>query len=232
MKIALVGSCPSSRLLAPFNDPEWQIWACSPLDVGIFPRVTAWFEVHGDWDWPEVPEENPHYLPWLRAQKFTVYAQRTDLIPNALKFPARELVEEFGPYWFTSSLAWMFAFAIKQGATEIGVFGADMTTRNEYLHQRPAMQRWMEFASGRGIKVFVPEESDLMQPPELYGYSCMSPMGRKIAIRKAELKHRITSGEHKLKQLEYDLQHLRGALDNNDYMSTAWIGGLNNLVDE
>ena len=30
LKIALVGTAPSSRMLAPYNDPSWKIWGCSP----------------------------------------------------------------------------------------------------------------------------------------------------------------------------------------------------------
>jgi len=203
------------------------------LDQGIFPRVDAWFELHGDWDWPELgmQQDNPHYLPWLRAQKFTVWAHRTDLIHNARPFPAKQLVEKYGPYWFTSTAAWMFAFALDQGATEVGLFGIDMTARSEYLSQRPAMQRWMEIAHGSGVKVYIPNESDLMQPPELYGYSCLTPMGRKLALRNAELRHRINKNEAQIKSLQTETMLLKGGLDTVDYMSTVWNGGINSIVD-
>src|SRR5215467_9147402 len=29
-KVAIIGMAPSSRMLAPFNDPTWDIWVCSP----------------------------------------------------------------------------------------------------------------------------------------------------------------------------------------------------------
>jgi hypothetical protein len=29
-KIAVMGSAPSSVALAPFGDPSWEIWGCSP----------------------------------------------------------------------------------------------------------------------------------------------------------------------------------------------------------
>src|SRR5215467_5742575 len=29
-KVAIIGTAPSSRMLAPFNDPTWDIWVCSP----------------------------------------------------------------------------------------------------------------------------------------------------------------------------------------------------------
>src|SRR5882672_892663 len=53
LKVALIGTAPSSRMLSPFNDPSWKIWACSPGNMGIMPRVDAWFEIHGNLHWPE-----------------------------------------------------------------------------------------------------------------------------------------------------------------------------------
>src|SRR3954468_23311721 len=42
-KVAILGTAPSSRMLAPFNDPEWQIWSCSPGNMGCIPRFDRWF---------------------------------------------------------------------------------------------------------------------------------------------------------------------------------------------
>ena len=39
LKVALIGTAPSSRMLAPFNDPSWTIWACSPGNQNILPRA-------------------------------------------------------------------------------------------------------------------------------------------------------------------------------------------------
>jgi hypothetical protein len=30
MNVILLGTAPSSMRLAPFGNPEWEIWACSP----------------------------------------------------------------------------------------------------------------------------------------------------------------------------------------------------------
>jgi len=46
LKIALVGSAPSSVLLAPYGDPSWEIWGCSPGVYYQAPRTEAWFELH------------------------------------------------------------------------------------------------------------------------------------------------------------------------------------------
>lgn len=224
MKIALVGSCPSSRLLAPFDDSEWQIWGCSPDNAGVLPRISAWFDLHGDFGWANSPKWEANYLAWMRAQSLPVYVQRIDLIPNGIEFPAKQLVDQFGPYWFTSSLSWMMAYALTQEATEIGIYGADMSTKNEYLHQKPAIHYWMEVAAHRGVPVYVPPESDLLQPPPLYGYSIMTPMGMKFEIRDRELGGRIVGLESQMEQLKYELSHLRGARDNNDYGRLVWTG--------
>ena len=46
MKVAIIGTSPSSRMLAPFADESWQIWVCSQGNVGKLPRVSKWFEIH------------------------------------------------------------------------------------------------------------------------------------------------------------------------------------------
>src|SRR3981189_2150960 len=53
LKVALIGTAPSSRMLAPYNDPSWKIWACSPGNMNVLPRVDVWFELHSDLLWPE-----------------------------------------------------------------------------------------------------------------------------------------------------------------------------------
>lgn len=47
-KIAVMGSHPETKMLAPFDDPDWKIWACSPhnFEKERLPRVDEWFEVH------------------------------------------------------------------------------------------------------------------------------------------------------------------------------------------
>ena len=46
--IAILGSHPATVQLAPFADPGWRIYSCSPHNVEkrTLPRVDQWFEVH------------------------------------------------------------------------------------------------------------------------------------------------------------------------------------------
>lgn len=224
LKIALVGTAPSSRDLAPYNDPSWTIWACSPGNMGILPRVNAWFEVHSNLLWPEFASYGAPYVEWLKKQTFPIYMQDQSLVPNATPLPIRELTAEFGKYFFTSSFAYMIAMAIKAGATDIALFGIDMASKDEYILQRPGGHYFMQEASKRGIRVVIPYESDLAQPPALYGYSDSTPFGRKIYVRKKELADRVASMKAEKARLEHSITYLEGAVEDADYFASIWQG--------
>jgi hypothetical protein len=149
MKIALVGSAPSSVRLAPFRDPSWTVWACSP---GTYPIVemegaAAFFELHR-WEPPvigrpdqQVPWFSPEYCAWLAKFKGPVYT--TEVIPdikNSTRLPREMLIEKYGPYFWSSSLAWMLALALEQpGIQEIGLWGVDMSAVEEYRYHARAV---------------------------------------------------------------------------------------------
>jgi len=224
LKIALVGTAPSSRLLAPFNDPSWTIWACSPGNMNMLPRVDAWFEVHSNLLWPEHESYGKPYIEWLKQQKIPVYMQDQAQVPNATIFPWQELVKEFGDDFFTSSFAWMMAFAMTQGAKEIALYGIDMASRDEYILQRPGFFFFRHEARRRGITVSAPNESDIMQSPPLYAISDSTPFGRKILAREKELKDRIAGMVSQRDQLNNNITYLQGALEDIDYFKSIWSG--------
>jgi len=224
LKIALVGTAPSSRMLAPFNDPTWKIWVCSPGNQGIIPRADAWFELHGNLLWPENAHYGAPYIEWLKNLKIPVYMQDQKYVPNAIVFPKDEMVREFGRDFFTSSFAWMMALAIYQGASEIALYGIDMASRDEYILQRPGFYFFKHIAEQRGIKVSAPHESDIMQPPGLYGFSEVTPFGRKVLAREKELKDRINAMRQQREQLNHSITYLEGAVEDLDYIKSIWLG--------
>ena len=224
LKVALIGTAPSSRMLAPFNDPSWQIWACSPGNQNTLPRVDVWFELHGNLHWPENASYGLPYIEWLKTLKIPVYMQNQDYVPNAVVFPMDDMVKEFGRDFFTSSFAWMMALAISKGAKEIALFGIDMASRDEYILQRPGFYYFKYRAEQLGIKVWAPNESDIMQPPGLYGFSDVTPFGRKILAREKELKDRVNAAKQQIAQLQHTVTYLEGATEDIDYVRSIWIG--------
>ena len=132
MKIALIGSAPSSVSLGPYYDKsydafvqgkkpkyppaphieeEWEIWGCSPGAFGVVKRATRWFEVHR-WE-PGAPWFSPEYCQFLREFSGPVYTgQPIPEIKNHAVYPLDRVEEIFSPYFLTSSLALMMALAI------------------------------------------------------------------------------------------------------------------------
>lgn len=229
LKIALIGTAPSSRMLAPFNDPSWKIWACSPGNMNALPRVDVWFELHSNLLWPEHESYGRPYIEWLKGQQFPVYMQDQSLVPRATVFPRDELVAEFGDDFFTSSFAWMMALAMKMGAAEIALYGIDMASRDEYIQQRPGFYFFRHMANKRGIKVSAPHESDIMQSPPLYAYVDSTPFGRKIMARRQEVSGRINGMTAERDRLSNSITYLNGALEDIDYFSSIWSGVSNDM---
>jgi hypothetical protein len=241
LKVALIGTAPSSRMLAPYNDPSWQIWGCSPGNQNTLPRVNLWFELHSNLLWPEYESYGKPYIEWLKQQTFPVYMQErwptTDgqmvpvqtIVPNAIAYPKDEIVAEFGDDFFTSSFAWMMALAIKMGATEIALYGIDMASREEYIRQRPGFFFFRYMAKCRGIRVSAPHESDIMQSPALYAYADSTPFGRKILARRQEVAGRIAGFDQQIGQASNSKTYLQGALEDLDYFESIWSGVCNDM---
>ena len=225
MRVALIGTCPSSRMLAPFSNGDWEIWACSPGNAfGILPRVTRWFEIHGDLGWKENGQwQRPgDYIDWLNRQDFSIYAHNQDHIKRAKPYPLDEMIAKHSLYFFTSTFAYMMALAISEGAKEIGLFGIDMTLPGEYAEQRPAMQHFIVMCMAMGIKIGAPDESDIMRPPALYGYVDGTPQGRKMAVYQRELDEKIAAAKATALQAQLDGALLTGAAEGIDYARRIW----------
>jgi len=221
-KIALIGSAPSSVALAPYADNSWEIWGCSPGARPHVKRADAWFELHR-WNRSD-PWFSPEYVQFMAEMAKPVYMiTPVPDIPGSVAYPAKDMVDEFGPFFFTSSLAWMFALAIKAGADEIGLWGVDMSAQEEWQWQRQGCQFFIWLAKKMGITVTIPPESDLMRPPPLYGFCEVDPMHVKIQARKAELNQRYNEAIARAQNSQREADFIRGALDDQEYVAKTWI---------
>lgn len=232
LKVALIGTAPSSRDLAPYDDLAWKIWVCSPGNMNVCKRIDLWFELHSNLMWKEHEHYGKPYIEWLNKQAFPIYMQNNTLVPKAMVFPWYEMVEMFGRDFFTSSFSWMMALAIAQGASEIALYGVDMASRDEYIRQRPGFYYFKRRAEERGIKVTAPYESDIMQPPALYAYQDSTPQGRKLMARRKEVSDRAAAHGQQIGQHQHSQAYLNGALEDIDYQECIWIGVSTDLMIE
>ncbi len=227
VKVALVGSAPSSCRLAPYMNPEWHIIGCSPGLYGVAPRVNEWVELHL-WE-PGATWFSPEYCQWLKAlpqrgAKLWTGAPVADL-PGSQVLPYQEILDEFDPSgWFcSSSLFWMMALAMRMGATKIGFWGVDMAAGEEYELQRAGIHYMTYIARQRGIEVGCPPESDLFTPRFKYGIDEWTHGFRKARQRAAELKARQADAEARAQAAQLEAAFLRGAVEDLDYMSNTWL---------
>jgi hypothetical protein len=237
-KIALLGSAPSSVQLAPFDDPTWNIWACSPGARPHARRVDAWFEIHL-WE-PHQPWFHRDYVDFMASLPCPVYMlEHVPAIPNSTPFPKDAVLgyvygeikgadgiarpARFNPNDFGSSLSWMLALAIMQQPDEIGLWGVDMAAGEEYGPQKDGCLALIHVARSIGIKVTVPPESDLLRPVPLYGFREQDPMFIKLSKRIEELQGRLNAAEAKYQEGDRERWYFKGALEDALYTRQTWV---------
>ena len=173
MKIAILGSHPATKALAPYRDPSWQIWQCSPDNKDALPRWDRLFELH-------VPIEHksrsPDYIKWVTAQRGVVMRdyQAMARMDGAVAYPENKARTLFGPFFFTSSIAYMMAMALMELAAaaqrgeemKMGLWGIMQASETEFSYQRPGIQYLIQCANNMGVEVVAPRESRLFEAVE------------------------------------------------------------------
>ncbi len=222
MKIACLGSAPSSRMLAPFNDPEWEIWACSPGNMDL-PRFDAFFEIHGpDTTLKEAQYQEMGFIDWCKKQPKIYMQEERPEYPGSVKYPYDEMTAKFGSFFWTSSLSYMLALAIDKKPTHIGLFGVDMSAGEEYGQQRPGCQYFIQLAMNAGIHLVVPFESDILEPPPPYGYRESSRMWWKMNTRYRELAGKRAALQARSAGDQQQIAILDGALSDVEYVQNTF----------
>lgn len=179
MKICVLGSHPETRDLAPFGDPSWQIWACSPHNAPPFftlPRFDRWYEVHEVAFDAATRQQN--YLDYLKTIEQPLYMRDRRDHPKAIPYPFDEMEDRYGAFFLqTSSIALMMAHAIativdsakgmEPEPSMLGVFGVMQQSAGEYTYQLPGIQYYIQRAHDLGIDVVVPDGTNLFSVRKL-----------------------------------------------------------------
>lgn len=224
-RIAIIGSAPSSIQLVPWHDQTLELWACSPGAAGHLKRVDRFFELHR-WE-PGKAWFPVDYMTWLANCRCPVYVFDMAMAPTvktAELYPKEPMVQRFGPWFFTSSVAWMLAMAISEGVSEIYFYGVDMSADEEvYSQQKAGCHFFISVARAMGIRVIAPPESDLMRPTRLYGYCELDPMHIKLLVRSQEYKDRLAAKQVEAQRAHEEICFLQGCLADNEYHLKTWV---------
>ena len=152
---------------APINE-DYEFWALNDMyKVVPVERISRWFEIH-KWDMAETKTQHIQVLSQL---SIPIYMQEQHPeIPTSVKYPLETLIEHFGRRFFNSTIDYMIALAIYEGYKDISIYGVHMSYMEEYGEQRPSCLYWLGVAEGKGIKIHIPDDSDLLKSYWLYGY--------------------------------------------------------------
>ena len=184
--VAIVGCAPSNKE-TPFHLVEdgLEIWSVNNAFISFnelgWP-FTRWFEIHhlvekngvyyrrGSPDFKGMPVNT--YMQELGKLNVPIYMQQKwDIIPSSIEYPVNEVIQQFGSY-FTNSVSYMIAFAIKEKFEKILIYGVDMASLvgGEYTHQRASCEFFIGLAMGLGIEIEIPNTADLLKTRFLYGF--------------------------------------------------------------
>ena len=165
-KIAIVGTAPSWKD-APFDDKSWQIWSFNRSGFRL-PRWDVLFEIHQRFE--DHPEDDKH-LEKLRTVKppKKIYSLKRLADPSVnIVIDRTELRKRHRSVWLSSSITYAMAFAIDQKPREIGLWGIDMESREEYVVQFAGCVHFLDICRERGIKTYLPDGCMLLRDPVPY----------------------------------------------------------------
>ena len=237
-KLAIIG-CSDTNKNAPFNKTnEFEFWGVNNLFTNMGDKPwTRWFEihhieknpVHGMWerrgkiDFRGMPVDQ--YLRHLQSMNIPIYMRAPcELVPNAVLYPIKEILSAFGDY-FTNTVSYMLALGLLEGHyEEIHVYGVDMAVDSEYFWQRPSCEYFLGIAAGRGVKIVMPDECDLLKTRFLYGFDDKMEHRwiKKVdnSIKSMTEKHAQTVQKEKVARMQKD-QYV-GAIAAANEMKKIW----------
>lgn len=177
MRIIICGKGPGWEF-APVEGEAWGV-----NDLVLRRPVKLAFEMH------DIDRHLESGLPFIKIKQAikeinklgipVITQKKHKLLPTAIPFP----IDEMPFKYFTNSIAYMVAYAIYKGATEIELFGVAMLYHEEYTKQVPCVEFWLGYAIAKGIKVTVHGPTNIFSSEPyrgLYGYDWDNADGQKI----------------------------------------------------
>lgn len=177
MKVCLLGGYGTIQD-APYKDDSFEFWGLAQC-VERYSRVTRLFEMHEPSTWKRFPMYSGRtvLLARLNYRDVPVVMRVPDPdVRHAEQYPFDEIAARFGPsclnfdpHYYESSFAYMMAYAIWKGATEIHVYGVQLVGDEEWAYQRPNFHYWAGLAVGAGVKLWIHPDAPICRAGHTYG---------------------------------------------------------------
>lgn len=189
-KLCILGYAEESRDMVFGLGPDVEVWGINMAHAFTFKqkegkwlprdafkaRSTDWFQLHPR-DWAAAGKTKTGYfgrpkehLDFLQQFEGTVWLQKADPeIPNAKVFPLQEIAQAAGRAHFTSTFAYQLGLMWYQIAvennpvSELFIYGVNLTSLDEYIHQKPCVEYWLGRLEQLGVKLTIPDASGLLK---------------------------------------------------------------------
>jgi hypothetical protein len=135
--LAIVGSHPDTRELAPYQSSGFDIWLFNEaaMKPEVYRRWDALLQIHK----PEVYASennwvNKDHWTWLQQDHGKViWMQDVDpRVPNSRKYPLDEILKLTPFHYLRSTPAMALALGIYLGYTDIWLYGSELSSNTEY----------------------------------------------------------------------------------------------------
>ena len=233
-KLCIVG-CAEHKDQTPFHlHEEFEYWGVNNLYHTMKGPWSRWFELHhiyqenGIWmrrgkkEFRKQPIEL--YLKELGELKIPVYMQAPNpLVPNAVQYPLMDVLKLFGDY-LTNTISYMMALALMEQFEEVHIYGVDMAVQSEYFYQRPSCEYFLGIMAGRGVRIVIPKDSDLLKNRFLYGYHEVEEERFNVKLKKMwnAMEQRKAKAMQNLQMAQKQVDQYIGAQSANREIAKIW----------
>jgi hypothetical protein len=217
-KLAIVGSGPHTRELAPYDDNSFNIWVFNEAPMNDWcRRWDAAFQLHKPEIYTGENVKSAGYWEWLqqpREQK-TFMFEVDKRVPGCEKIQIDELIKLGGYKFFGMSICYAVALALLQGYKHIELWGIELSA-TEYQYGVDSWFYWAGLATGMlGTDHFILHSGEKLFNAPLYGIEGGSQIESKFfADRVTFLDNGWKSAEKHLKNMK-DLLFER--IEDNEY---------------
>lgn len=182
-KIGIVGAAITPDDLKKYNK-GWELWGVNNLYKkfgGI--EFSAWFELHDIGCKHNIYSRRGRTMEYFGGQSINEYMRELDAleipvymqrewkrIRKSTAYPLKKVCKKLNNAgYYGCSFAFMAGLAILKGADEIGFFGTSLSM-HEYYYQRASTEYIIGIAQGKGIKIRIDSNTDLLKANYIYAF--------------------------------------------------------------
>jgi hypothetical protein len=114
--------------------------------------------------------------------------------------------------WFSSSISYCIALAIEEGYTDVGLYGIDLESGEEYISQFTGCAHLMDVARDRGINIYLPQGCGLVRDLKPYPDRFETHLALTFEKKIKWLDHILSTNEPEYQRMSADYYRTEGAL--------------------